>query len=83
MENWYDYKKTVTYYWNVYITTTSQLWELPESEIEEVGLFENIPENLTYPANQIEIFIKSKEFGNKNKMLLKHLIFVFRMKFSY
>lgn len=61
-------EKPVTYYWNVYITKTSQLWELPESEIEEVGLFENIPENLTYPANQIEIFIKSKEFRTKNKM---------------
>lgn len=25
------------------------LWELPESEIQEIGIFDELPENITYP----------------------------------
>jgi 8-oxo-dGTP diphosphatase len=56
------FKKSSTYYGNVYIAKILELWQLPEFEIEEVKLFEEIPENLTYPFIQIDILNKAKEF---------------------
>ena len=61
--------KEISYYWNVYITNTLELWQLPESEIEEVKIFEEIPENLTYPFIQVDILNKAKDFLKINKML--------------
>lgn len=55
-------EKWITYYGNVYIVNVLLLWELPDSEIEEISLFEEIPENLTYPFIQIDILNKAKEF---------------------
>lgn len=43
----------------------SELDELPKSEIEEVKLFEGLPENLTYPLIHNVMFNKVAEFlGN-------------------
>ncbi|MDF2608085.1 MAG: hydrolase [Bacillales bacterium] len=39
-----------------------ELGELPSSEIEEVQLFESIPENLTYPLIHTILFNKAVEF---------------------
>lgn len=61
--------KEISYYWNVYITNALELGQLPESEIEEVNLFEEIPKNLTYPFIQVDILNKAKEFLKINKML--------------
>ncbi|MDD2907133.1 MAG: NUDIX domain-containing protein [Candidatus Gracilibacteria bacterium] len=55
-------EKGITYYGNVYIVNVLLLGELPDSEIEEISLFEEIPENLTYPFIQIDILNKAKEF---------------------
>lgn len=39
-----------------------ELGDLPDSEIEEVRLFDTIPDNLTYPLIHSVIFKKAKEF---------------------
>lgn len=62
-------EEIVSYYGNVYIVNVLELAKLPESEIEEIDLFTDIPENLTYPSTQIPILNKSREFIKINKML--------------
>ncbi len=62
-------ENVVSYYGNVYIMNVKNLWKLPESEIEEVNFFEEIPENLTYPFIQVDILNKAKEFFKTNKIL--------------
>lgn len=59
------FEKWATYYWNVYVTNILKLWNLPEFEIEEVKLFEEIPKNLTYPFIQIDILNKAKGYFYK------------------
>lgn len=67
----FDNKEEIgSYYGNVYIVNVLELAKLPESEIEEIRLFTDIPENLTYPSTQIYILNKSREFIKKNKMFL-------------
>lgn len=42
----------------------TNLGDLPESEIEKIGFFEDIPENLTYPDSHKLLFEKVKEYKN-------------------
>lgn len=66
----HQHKEGKSHYWNVYLANVLELWELPESEIEEVELFTNIPENLTYPVNQIDIVKKAQEYlANKKEWI--------------
>ena len=46
-------EKWITYYGNVYIVNVLLLWELPDSEIEEISLFEEIPEYGGFPMTHI------------------------------
>ena len=51
----FDYSVTVssgTTYGRVYFSKIIELGKLPDLEIEEVKLFENIPKELTYPEIQ-------------------------------
>lgn len=45
------------------------LGELPDSEIGEVKLFDEIPDNLTYPLIYPSLFKRTKEFLNNNKQV--------------
>lgn len=42
----------------LFYSEISELGELPKSEIEEVKLFDNLPENLTYPSIHNVLFNK-------------------------
>lgn len=46
----------------LFYSEIDELGELPDSEIEEVGLFECLPENLTYPSIHNVLFNKAAEF---------------------
>jgi len=46
----------------LYYSEISELGELPNSEIEEVKMFDGLPENLTYPAIHNVLFNKAVEF---------------------
>lgn len=54
-------------YGMTFLAVVHELGELPESEMQEVGLFEELPENLTYPmvtpllVREAEKFLKSME----------------------
>jgi 8-oxo-dGTP diphosphatase len=47
----------------LYYSEISELGELPDSEIEEVKLFDGLPENLTYPGIHDILFNKAVEFS--------------------
>jgi len=48
----------------LFLANIFELGELPDLEIEEVKLFDNLPSNLTYPHIQKDIFLKIvKEFN--------------------
>ena len=42
----------ITTYGRLFISNVAKLGSLPEMEIGEIGLFDDIPENLTYPYIQ-------------------------------
>lgn len=44
------------------------LGELPNSEIDEIQLFDNIPEDLTYPLIQPYLFAKVEEYHISNQI---------------
>lgn len=46
----------------LFYSEISELGELPFSEIEEVRLFDDLPENLTYPSIHNVLFNKAVEF---------------------
>ncbi|MBP2661267.1 MAG: hydrolase [Firmicutes bacterium] len=46
----------------VYYAEVSKLGKLPEMEIAEVKLFNELPKNLTYPLIQPELLIKIREW---------------------
>lgn len=46
----------------LFYSEISELGQLPNSEIEEVKLFEGLPENLTYPSIHNVLFDKAVEF---------------------
>lgn len=52
----------------LFYSEIDEFGELPNSEIEEVQLFENIPENLTYPLIHTLLFNKAVEFCNDYKI---------------
>ena len=41
-----------------------QLRDLPESEIEKIAFFDDLPQNLTYPDSHKMLFEKVKEYKN-------------------
>ena len=41
--------------------------KLPDFEISEIGLFEDIPENLSFPDSHTMLFNTVKQYLNKNK----------------
>lgn len=45
-----------------YFAEVKKLGKLPDMEIAEIKLFDDIPENLTYPAIQKPLFEKLKEY---------------------
>lgn len=47
----------------LFYSEVSELGQLPNSEIEEVKLFEGLPENLTYPSIHNVLFNKAVEFS--------------------
>jgi 8-oxo-dGTP diphosphatase len=46
----------------LFYSEISELGELPNSEIEEVKLFDGLPENLTYPSIHNVLFNKAVDF---------------------
>jgi 8-oxo-dGTP diphosphatase len=52
----------------LFYSEISELGELPESEIEEVKLFDSVPEKLTYPEIHRVLFDKAFEFSSDNKI---------------
>lgn len=52
----------------LFYSEVSELGELPNSEIEEVKLFEGLPENLTYPSIHNVLFNKAVEFSGHIKI---------------
>lgn len=52
----------------LFYSEVSVLSELPNSEIEEVKLFEGLPENLTYPSIHNVLFNKAVEFSDNIKI---------------
>lgn len=49
-------------YGQLFYSEVSELGELPGSEIEEVKLFDSIPESLTYPSIHDVLFSRAVEF---------------------
>jgi 8-oxo-dGTP diphosphatase len=66
-----DYSVTidsVTTYGRLFYSEVKELGSLPESEIGEVSLFDQIPEQLTYQEVMLVLFVKVKEYlGGTNK----------------
>ena len=54
---------TISKYGLLCYAEIEELGELPESEIEKIDFFENLPENLTYPWHS-QFFEKVQEFLN-------------------
>lgn len=52
----------------LFYSVISELGELPNSEIEEVKLFDSLPENLTYPGIHDILFNKAVEFYKSFKI---------------
>lgn len=52
----------------LFYSEVSELGQLPNSEIEEVKLFEGLPENLTYPSIHNVLFNKAVEFSGHIKI---------------
>jgi len=52
----------------LFYSEVSEIGELPNSEIEEVKLFEDLPENLTYPSIHNVLFNKAVEFSSHFKI---------------
>ena len=48
----------------LFYSEISELGELPNSEIEEVKFFDDLPENLTYPSIHNILFNKAVEFSD-------------------
>lgn len=64
----YDYSlkiKENKSYASLFFAKIEKLGELPDYEIGEVGFFDEIPENLTYPNIQPKLHNKVKEEINK------------------
>lgn len=53
----------------LFYSEVRSLGELPDSEIQEVKLFNNIPEKLTYPLIQPFLFKKTLEFLSNNEQV--------------
>ncbi|GFZ30013.1 DNA mismatch repair protein MutT [Clostridium zeae] len=51
----------------LFYSEISELGQLPNSEIEELKLFEELPENLTYPSIHNILFNKAVEFSGHIK----------------
>lgn len=51
-----------TDYGMLYFAEIRSFGELPPLEIEKINLFDNMPENLTYPAIQPYLFERVQEF---------------------
>ncbi len=49
-------------YGQLYIADIKELGELPELEIEEIKIVEDLPSNLTYPLIQPHLYKKVKEY---------------------
>lgn len=53
----------------VFLAKVNSLGNLPESEMAEIRLFEDLPENLTYPLVTPALMEEAKKFlGNENKI---------------
>lgn len=52
----------------LFYSEISELGKLPDSEIEEVRLFNNLPEDLTYPLIHNVLFNKAVEFYDTLKI---------------
>ncbi|WP_432405929.1 NUDIX hydrolase [Wukongibacter sp. M2B1] len=64
----YSVKKyEATTYGRLFYAEINELGRLPESEIEEVKLFEDIPRDLTYYEIQPKLFKKVLDWKNKYK----------------
>ena len=66
----WDYSVTrneKTTYGRLFYAEVDELGELPELEIEEVKLFDNMPENLTYEEIQPHLFGKVLDWKKKIK----------------
>lgn len=57
----YSVKKEVETYGMLFHAEIIELGSLPETEIEEIGLFENVPENLSFPLIQPLLMNKVKD----------------------
>lgn len=51
----------------LYFAKIKEIGQLPESEIAEIKLFENLPTNLTYLEIQPQLFEKTMAFLNANE----------------
>ncbi|EQB90413.1 8-oxo-dGTP pyrophosphatase MutT (NUDIX family)/NTP pyrophosphatase (non-canonical NTP hydrolase) [Clostridium punense] len=52
-------------YGQLFYSKVHHLGKLPEFEIDEIKLFDNIPENLTYPLIQPHLLKKAEEYKSK------------------
>jgi 8-oxo-dGTP diphosphatase len=55
------------HHWYVYIAKINELWDIPESEIDEILWFTEQPQNLTYPFIQADLHKIALDYFWENK----------------
>ena len=52
----------------VFLAVVHSIGELPESEMQEIGLFEELPENLTYPLTSPVLYREAEKVLKRRKL---------------
>ena len=55
----------------VFLAVVHSIGELPESEMQEIGMFDELPENLTYPQTSLVLYREAEKLlkrGDKRNL---------------